>query len=135
MSVSAELQKLVIDTLKADSAVSAIVGTDVYDHAPSSNPFPRITMGASDATPDDADCVNGQEVNLQVDCWSRDDGNLHPCRALVDAAREALHEANVSLPDPYALVSIRVPLTRVAQDPDGITAHGIVNVRALVETT
>lgn len=133
MSVTAELQKLVIDTLKADAAVSAIVGAAVYDYPPASDPMPRITIGASDAIPDDADCVAGQEITLQVDCWSRDQGKLHPCRSLVDAVRGALHDADLALPDPYSLNTIRVTQARVFPDQDGITAHGVVVVSALVE--
>lgn len=133
MSVFAELQKLIIDTLKADAAVSAIVGSNVFDYPPSSDPFPRITIGAFDSIPDDAECISGDEVTMQIDCWVRDGGRKHPCSALVDAAKKALHEANLTLPDPYALSSMRVILSRVVSDPDGLTTHGILTVRALVE--
>lgn len=133
MSALAELQKLVIDTLKADAAVSAIVGANVFDHPPSSDPFPRITMGAFNSVPDDGECISSDEITLQIDCWSRDGGNKHPCSTIVNAAQKALHNANLSLPDPYALISIRVVLVRVVDDPDGLTAHGILTVRAQVE--
>jgi len=134
VSVSAELQELVFGTLMSNGPVTAIVGKNVFDDVPTADPYPRITFGPSDSVSDDADCVDGEEITLQVDCWVRQSGKLHPCRQLVDAVKAALHEQNLALPDPYVLNTIRVQQTRVIRDPDGETAHGVVVVTALVET-
>ncbi len=39
------LQKLILDTLKSDQAVTAIVGQRVYDHVPRNVVFPFIQIG------------------------------------------------------------------------------------------
>lgn len=134
MSASEEIQQLVESTLKDNAGVSAIVGGRIYDGAPpaKNRTYPDITFGPSDYTPDDADCIVGREETLQLDCWTRDHGRKAQCKRLVDAVKSALHEANLSLAV-NALVSIRVVLVRVMDDPDGLTAHGVVQVTALIE--
>lgn len=134
MSASGELQDLIQSTLRADAGVSAIVGARVYDVAPAepSRTYPDITFGSSDLTPEDAECITGREETIQLDCWTRDHGRLKSCRALVDAVKAALHEADLSL-SVNALVFIRVVLVRVMRDADGLTGHGVVQVTASVE--
>ena len=134
MSASAELQDLIVATLKADPAVAAIVAGRVYDIAPPQNAraFPDITLGPNDYVPEDMDCIIGREETFQIDCWTKEHGRLRACRALVDAVKDALHLPDLSLSE-NALVLMRVELARVIRDPDGITAHGIVQVTASIE--
>lgn len=133
MSVSAELQKLYFDTLSGDAAIMAIAA-GVFDRVPSS-PFGTktayITLGASDSTDDTAECIDGQEINTTIHCWSRAVGKVE-CKRLTDLVRRKLHRANLSLTE-NALVFFEVESTRVFDDPDGITTHGVVQVRAAVE--
>lgn len=134
MSASTELQELIEATLKADAAVSAIVVARVYDIAPPEDrrTYPDITFGPSDLVPDDMECILGREETFQLDCWTQEHGRLKGCRAIVDAVKRALHLAPLSLSE-NALVLMRVELTRVLRDPDGIRGHGIVQVTASVE--
>lgn len=133
MSSSAELQKLVFDTLKGSAAIMALAH-DVYDRVPSS-PFGSksayISFGAEDATEDDAEGIIGQEVTLQIDVWSRAPGFVE-CKQLTDLVRRALHHKSLTL-ETNALVDTRVVLTRVFRDADGVTSHGVVQMTALIE--
>lgn len=131
-SASHELQELIRARLKAVPTVTSIVGARVFDHAPADAAMPFITLGPSDATPVDSDCILAREETLQVDIWHRDQGKLGPCRQTVDAVKAALHGWEGSLAT-NALVELRVRLVRVLQDPDGITAHGVVLVTATIE--
>lgn len=130
MNVSEELQRLLFTTLKADAGVSAITSR-VYDNIPTAPVFPYISFGPQDATDAGADCIDGQEITIQLDCWSRAVGFLE-CKNMVDAVRKALHEQELTLTD-NALAEIRVFLTRVFRDPDGLTTHGVVQVTASCE--
>lgn len=132
MSASAELQKFIYDVLVADAGVGAIVGDRIYDHPPEDATFPFLSFGASDYVITDDECIVGREETLQVDCWTRDQGRKRPCRELVDAVKAALHEAD-GVFTTNALVEIRVTAARVFDDPDGLTAHGVVTVTAMVE--
>lgn len=133
MSSSAELQGLFYATLKGDAAIMAIAHK-VYDRVPSS-PFGEktayITLGATDGTDDTADCIDGQEINTTIHCWSRAVGKIE-CKRLTDLVRKKLHRASLSL-TANALAFLEVESTRVFDDPDGITTHGVVQVRAAVE--
>lgn len=132
MSVSVSFQDLVLARLKAAPAVTDIVDDRIVDGNDDGLDYPNITFGASDFTPGDADCIRGREETLQIDCWTREGGKKWPCRALVDAVKDALHDVDGEL-ETGALVLMRVGLVRVLYDPDGITTHGVVQVTAVIE--
>lgn len=132
MSVSAELQKAIYDALVADAGVGALVGDRIYDGAPTGAQFPYITFGPADSVGEDLQCITARTESVQLDVWSRDQGRMHPCKAICDAVKDALHLANLSL-TVNALVLIRVDGVRVFLDRDGITAHGVVTVEAELE--
>lgn len=134
-----EFQDMILARLKGFAAVSAIVGARVIDGplARGNDPqpdtkFPCVTMGDSSVIPDDEDCVDGREDNITLDCWTREGGKLWQVRQLADAVRKALHDYEGSLAT-ERLVDCRVTLVRCFRDPDGITSHGVVNVRGLIE--
>ena len=133
MSASAELQRAVLAALVADAAVQSHVAGRVYDMPPTAVEFPHVSFGPSQEIEADAECIDGEEHFLQLDVWDRSHGRLNPVKRIVSAVKAALHRAELSLPDPYALASIRVTQTRAMLDADGLTAHGIVTVRAEVE--
>ena len=130
-SPSLELQGVIVARLKADSAVRALVADRVYDNVPDDADFPRITLGATDETSDDAECIEGLAISFQVDCWSRAVG-FPQVRQLSDAVRRSLHEADLTLAD-NALVTIAHRQTRVFRDPDGLTSHAAMTFDAFVE--
>ncbi len=120
--------------LKADTAVADFVAARIYDFPPADATFPYISLGPSSVVPDNADCIEGREETLQIDVWDRSNGLMHPCRAIVDAVYSAFHEVTLTLDDPYANVETNVTLMQVFMDPDGLTAHGVVQVTGMIET-
>lgn len=133
MSASADLQKLIYDTLKANTAVMVLVN-GVYDSVPSSPWGAKegyISFGPVDVVEDDAECIIGGIHSVQIDCWSRKVGAVH-CKQIVDAVKAALHEKDLQLLS-YGLVQMRVTMRRVFRDPDGLTYHGVVTVEADIE--
>lgn len=132
MSVSVSFQDLIISTLKADPKVSALVADRVYDGPPEKPTFPYISMGASDFRTDDAECINSREETIQIDCWTRRNGRKWPCKEIVDAIVSALRHLDGDLTD-GALIDSEIRIARVTDDPDGITAHGIVQLTAVLE--
>lgn len=112
---------------------SASLGVEVYDNPPSTAVEPFISFGSDDMVPDDYDCIPGQEVTIQIDVWGRDDGALQPTSALRDQIYAVVHEAQLTLDDPWASVNCRVTLARTLREPDGIGAHGILQVTVIVE--
>lgn len=135
-SASVELQTVIYQRLVADAAIHALVADRIFDRRPDpsvgSTDFPCITFGPSDYVTDDADCITGRTETIQLDCWARAGGKLRPAREIADAVKKSLHGYEADLAT-NALVEMRVELVRAFADPDGLTAHGVVQVRCLVE--
>ena len=132
-----ELQGAVVARLKADPVVAALVGDGVvvriYDQPPPlpERVFPYVSIGPTDAMEDDADCIAGTDIVMQIDVWSRAVG-FPECKRVSNAVLNALHEAPIDLPV-NALVVIQHQQTRTMRDPDGLTSHAAMNFQALVE--
>lgn len=129
----AELQKLLYNTLRADSAISALVG-GVFDRVPS-DPFKGktayISFGPSDVLEDGADCITSGRHSFQVDVWSIAVGQVEAKR-IVDLIDRALHLQELELAE-NALVELRVEFRRVFPDSDPLITHGVVSVAADIE--
>lgn len=132
MSLSMALQLALRDALMADPAVALLVDDRVFDNAPPDAPAPYLSFGPSDWVEDDADCIVAREETVQIDAWSRMQGSKASAKDLCDAVFDALHLEQVDL-GTAAVASLYVERVRVLRDPDGITAHGVVTVRAMVE--
>lgn len=130
-SPSLELQKALYDRLKAYPALSSAINGRVYDTVPEGAAFPYVTFGTFDELSDDAECITGFEITIQLDVWSRTPG-FPECRRIGDLVRRAVLSAEIELPD-NRLVSISHRQTMTMRDPDGLTSHGIVNFVAFVE--
>lgn len=134
MSASFALQQLIFETLVADTAVHAFVADRIYDNVPEARAFPYVSFGTADDVDEPIQCFTVEDHFIDIDVWDRSDGKLGTAKKIVSAVKAALHYADLTLPDPYALSQIRVTDTRVFRDPDGKTAHGVVSVIATIET-
>ncbi|MDF0598988.1 DUF3168 domain-containing protein [Psychromarinibacter halotolerans] len=135
MGPTRALQAAIYEALLSSPAVTEIVGDRIFDAVPQSarNRFPRITFGPSDGLDAETDCVPADDLFFQIDCWTRADGRLGPCRDLAEAVRDALHQVPIYAALPFAITSGRVARVRVFEDPDGETGHGVVSFEATVE--
>lgn len=132
MSISVSLQNFIIARLQANLDVVALISDRVWDSPPSNPEFPYISFGASDIVRDDADCIRAREETIQMDIWVRKNGRKWPCKQLVDAVVDALLDADGHLATGNP-VSLNIGIVRILDDPDGITAHGVVQVTAIIE--
>lgn len=131
MSPDLEIQGLIVQTLKADAGVAALVADRVFDQVPKDAQFPYISYGPTDEVEDDADCIDGLLVTVQLDAWSRTVG-FPECKRIADAVRLALHQRDLPLAV-NALVYLQHEITRTQRDPDGLTSHAIMTFEASVE--
>lgn len=141
MDASTELIRAMFDTLRATTAVAALVDGRIYDPPPQKQdgspavPFPYISLGPSTTIPDDADCIPAEEITVQLDIWSSGSGAAHSsveCRKICDAVKRALHGADLVLSG-NALVTLQHELTRIMDDPNPAINHGAVQFTATVE--
>lgn len=134
MTPTEELQRAIFLRLsaRADLAAAGLVIVDGAVPPAESRPDHCLSFGASSGYADEAEGIAGRVEVLQLDLWSRDGGQVRRCRALVDQVRAALDGAEIEL-DAHALAEIRVEQWGAFLDVDGITAHGIVTVEAVIE--
>ncbi|PDS97520.1 hypothetical protein CO659_12710 [Rhizobium sp. S9] len=131
-----ELKAAVIARLREDSTVSGFVSARVYDRPPDGTvASPYISMGPWDATTDGADCIDGMEINMQIDCWSWGGGEAFSsaeASKIAGAVRASLHEAELELTQ-NALATINHRITRYQRESDGATNRAIITITAFVE--
>jgi hypothetical protein len=135
MSASVDFQDVLLKILQENAGVQAIVASRVFDGVPSDAVFPYISFGASDFRPADADCLRGRDETVQIDCWSRDKGRKWPCKALVDAVVDAVHDLvdDEEFAAERGVFGVRVEMARVFMEADNLTAHGVVQITASIE--
>lgn len=132
MSAFLALQAAVIEAMRNDPGVTALIGARSYDRPPDNAVHPYVTLGPADAFEDDAEGITALEVTQQIDVWSLYQGGQSEARRVADAVRKALHNHETALAD-GTLVDMRVTAVRVMADPDGVTSHGVVTIQALVD--
>ena len=130
-SVKLELQGAIVQRLKADAQVTALVNGRIYDQIPSGATFPYVSYGPGTFVRDDADCINGFQSFVQLDVWSRAVGNPEALK-IADAVERALHNVDLALPT-NALVFFNHVQSDPARDPDGLTTHVIMRFEGFVE--
>jgi len=129
---SVALQTAIRQRLTTDAGVSAIVGNRVYDFVPDETAKPYVTFGPVQVLPEAADCSEGVSVFAQLDAWADGPDSLGVKR-LGAAIAKSLQWAELPLDEGQRLVIMSVESTQYMRDPDGITAHAVVTVRAQTE--
>ena len=125
-SPTLELQGAIVAALKADSAITAIVGARVYDRVPRGSDgnisalMPFVGVSAWDELTEDADCVPGSSIAFDLDCWS-DQPGFRQIHELNEAVKQALHDDDTIAIADNALVYLTHTQTRTLRDPDGST--------------
>lgn len=142
-SPAVELQTLIWGVLTDDARLMTLAN-GVYDFVPEprrdiageeNRPWGAmqgyVSFGPLDVTNDDAECIMAGQYTFQLDCWSRQKNSLH-CRRMVDRIRTLLNNTAYPIAD-NAMVGMTIEAWRWMRDPDGLTTHGMVSVRAFVE--
>jgi len=131
-----ELQVAIVQRLRADAGVAALIGTKIYDNPPTNDAgevapslFPYVSIGASSMTADDADCIYGHDVIFQLDVWSIDPPQKQ-MRDIANAVRQALRGWEPTLSE-NALVYFDYESTNYIKDGD--INHAAIRYTALIE--
>lgn len=131
------LQEAVLLALKDDAGVQACgLGGRLYDEPPAQPTFPYLTFGEGQVLPDKADCVDGSEVFLVLDIWSRPARNdgFQEAKAIAGAVVAALDDAGDGLTmDGHRLLDLQRADIQYLRDPDGKTRHVHLTFRAVTE--
>lgn len=131
-----ELQGAIITRLRADPALTALVGVGLYDNPPADDKgvvppakFPYVSLGAASANADDADCIDSDDIVFQIDAWSSLPGRKQVAE-IANAIRQALRQWEPPLAQ-NALVTFDYWRTDYIRIPD--INHASIRYTALVE--
>lgn len=117
--------------LKGFSGLTALIVDRVYDNVKPDATFPYVSWGPEQDIADDADCITGFQISIQIDAWSRKLG-YGESKNVAEQVRLALHNYELPLTD-NALVSLEHDRTQFIRDPDGTTNHAVIEFTALLE--
>lgn len=127
------LQVALVAALKAAGVLPVVVGGRVYDSVPPGATFPYVTLGDCQVLPDKAECVDGVEVSVQVDAWSRAVG-YGEAKTIGAAIVAALDDRPLTV-DGFNVTVFELESARYLRDPDGLSRHGVITFRGLLEAS
>ncbi|MCK1684246.1 DUF3168 domain-containing protein [Bradyrhizobium sp. 147] len=130
---SLPLQNALIEALRADGVLPASVGKRVYDQVPGAPTYPLVTLGDGQVLPDKAECIDGVEIFLQVDVWSRKVGYFET-KQIAAAVIAALDDQALTV-DGFNVTVFELSSVQYMRDPDGQTRHAAITFRALLEAS
>lgn len=126
------LQSAIHQYLVGDAAlVARLGGPRIHDDVPHGSAFPYVTIGESSAIDNGSFTGDGLAHTLTLHVWSRAGGRKE-VKEIAALLRDALHERALTLMG-HTLVNLRVGFTDARRDPDGLSYHGIVRLRAVTE--
>jgi len=117
-AATSELQKVIIQTLSNDADVKEIVDGRVFDSVSKEAEFPYISLGPMTSDTTLAECLELDNISVQIDVWSREVSS-EEMRELAHAVRRALTKSDLVL-EKNGLVLFNHESTRELRDPDGI---------------
>ena len=124
-----ELQKVIYQRI-VDAAISGVV--HVIDHRlnnPSDGDFPYIQIGNEQALPADVVGSDGAERFIDLHVWSRKRGQSQ-VKGIQGDLRVLFHAQSLSVAGLKTAFSY-VDATRILDDPDGLTRHGITVLKII----
>ncbi|AGT09098.1 DUF3168 domain-containing protein [Paracoccus aminophilus] len=127
MRAGRKLRVMVIARIEA--AVPALAGR-VYDRPTEKAAAPYAALGPSDWRPDDAECIAGRVISLQIDVWEKTEskGALEDLTDDVAACLKGWADT-----DALTMHPIEIALVRVMDDPDPDWVHGVVQIEVEAE--
>lgn len=131
---SLELQTAFVAVLKASEGVKALIGAVPRINPAQAKNWPGsyITLGDGQDIPDLAECIDGSEVFSDIHIWSREDKSFADVQRIAAEIWAALSSATLELTENKCLLLERGSLQKL-RDPDGLTLHGVLTIRALME--
>jgi hypothetical protein len=122
------LQHAMTAAIKGSAGVQAVLGNParIYDQVPAMPSFPYASFGPFQALDNGDQCLNGAEIFVQVDVWSRAVGRVE---ALTIAAVLApLLDADLTITGHEVVVHELEGLT-TQTGADGLTTQAILRLR------
>jgi hypothetical protein len=125
MEVHEAIQRALVARMLGNWHLAEMIGRRVFDDAPVSASYPYVSVGPITSEPvGDGGCLDGVDVVIQIDVWSRAPGRTE-CGRIVDLIARDLTVSALPLPD-HAPAHCQLQLTRVFDE--GAQRHGVVQI-------
>jgi len=119
--------------LKAQRArIKSETGREVYDDVPENVAMPYIVAGGIEGRDWSDKFQPGQEVTATLDIWSSYPGRKEAAE-IMDEIIQALSSAPLTLDGGFNCVLATLALSELIVDIDGVTRHGILGIKYLIE--
>tara|TARA_R110000803_G_scaffold210130_1_gene281150 strand:+ start:592 stop:1011 length:420 start_codon:yes stop_codon:yes gene_type:complete len=138
MSVQVEVTKALINVLRNDAALTALLstyagGSGVFYHVPQNfNSYPYVVVYDIDLSSDNNDATLAFDGVVNIHSWS-DDRDISTVGNVMQAVYNALNRIDFVM-NGYSLINIVQENEVVLRDQDGITLHGVQRLRIILET-
>ncbi|NDE91386.1 MAG: DUF3168 domain-containing protein [Alphaproteobacteria bacterium] len=127
------VQEAVYGALMSSAVLQALIGSParVYDVVPPSSLFPYVTLGDVVIKQFDTKDQTGFEQMLTLHVWSRYRGRKE-LKQITQTIYDVLHHAALTVTGAN-YVSCQFLAASTAQENDGLTLHGILRYRIVVQ--
>jgi len=110
------------------------VGDRVYDRAPGSATFPFAHLGPTlGGTEVETQSGEGWETVVTLEVWSRYAPGRKEAADALAAIHAALQNVDLSLSGGFAVVMLRLIDSRIMDEDDGVTTHGVARYRIVTD--
>lgn len=130
VGIETEIQKAVVARLRGNAPMVAAVAGGFRDEAAQPPVYPWVQVGEATATKDATFTEDCRNVLMRMHVWSRYAGSKQ-ASDIMALMGDLLDEHNLSVSG-AVLESCEVEQTQVLRDPDGITRHGVFDLRVRV---
>jgi Protein of unknown function (DUF3168) len=127
---SLELQEALKVLLRGN--IGGDVGLRVYDQVPEVATFPYVTIGDDQVLPDKDQCIDGAEVFSTLHIWSRTTG-FPQTKQIIKNILAVLDDKPPSLNGGFRCIVFEIQDINYLRDPDGLTRHGVMTFRSLIQ--
>lgn len=129
-------QVALIAALKANAAVTALVGSRIYDEPPQDVKFPYIHITEISPYAEDTDCTQGATVQIGLQAHSRSIQGRVECVRVAEAVQSALHRNEGALTvSGHNLIEMIFQTYVTDRDPEGRGYTSRMAFQALLEVS
>ena len=112
--------------------IKSVTGREVYDDLPQNASMPYVVAGEIEGREWSDKFQPGQEVTSSIHIWSNYPGRKE-AGEIMDEILSALSSSPLNLEGGFGAVVSTLELSEIIVDIDGVTRHGILKIKYLIE--
>jgi hypothetical protein len=125
----------VLAALKANSGVTDLVSTRIYDEPPQDVVFPYLRFNTIQPNAFDTDTAQGALVDISLEAHSRSASGRVEATQIAEAVQAALHRQETSVTVVgYTLVELIFSAISVTRDSEGRGYTAVIALQAMLDT-